>query len=292
MKNIKTIYLVDDDEDDRMLIREALESANEHVKIIEINDGKDLLEMIGSKDADQYPSLIMLDMNMPRMTGMESLYFLKLNPAYQHIPIVMISTSSNQKLIQQAYDLGINAYIAKPVSFKEYSKMAEAVNVCFLNNIPVPIKETISNKSCFQKILVVEDNDDHWNLMNESFNRSMPDLQLNRTKNGKETLNFLINRQLTLQSLPEIILLDLYMPTLEKGLNILEEIRYFFSTQNLAPVPIIILSSSDHEEDINASYRHQASAYMIKSPDLLRSFAYIKDLCHFWLSIISPPSVN
>lgn len=292
MKNIKTIYLVDDDEDDRMLIREALESAIENVRIVEISDGKELLDLMGSNVADQYPALIMLDMNMPRMTGMESLYLLKLNPAYQHIPIVMISTSSNQKLIQQAYDLGINAYIAKPVSFKEYAKLAEAVSVCFLNNVPFPIEESLNNKIGLQKILVVEDNDDHWNLMNESFNRNMPKLQLDRTKNAQETLNLLITRQLQLQSLPELVLLDLYIPTLEKGLLILEEIRYFFSTEKLAAVPIIILSASDHEEDINASYRHQASAYMVKSPDLLRSFAYVKDLCHFWSSIISPPSNN
>jgi DNA-binding NarL/FixJ family response regulator len=57
----------------------------------------------------------------------------------------------------------------------------------------------------------------------------------------------------------------------------------------LAPVPVIVFSFSDHQEDVKASYRHRANAYMVKSLDLNESFSCLQDLCHFWWDTITLP---
>ena len=129
----RTIFLADDDEDDRMLIREAMESIVSDVEILEVVDGKELIDLLGTSTTAA-TSLILLDMNMPRMSGLEALAVVKSDPAHQHIPVVMLSTSSNPDLVSEAYHIGTNAYITKPVSTAEYTRIAKAVNAWFLNH--------------------------------------------------------------------------------------------------------------------------------------------------------------
>lgn len=289
MKNAKTIYLVDDDEDDRMLIREAIEGIVKNVNIIELIDGQELLELIKKTNVETDPSLILMDMNMPRMSGIESLSILKANPSLRHIPVVMISTTSNNELIRQAYDQGINAYITKPVSIQEYNHLAEAINVCFLSNYPTINSIPASKNLTPQKILIIEDNHDHWELMKMALNNSMPNVKLTRTEDQHSTLAFLTSLLKTTHSLPELILLDLYMPNRTDGLQILAAIRNFFSVNRLTMVPIIVISASDHIDDIKDSYRHNANGYLVKSPDLKNSVLYFQELAHFWKSAITLP---
>ncbi|MFC6191151.1 response regulator [Dyadobacter subterraneus] len=289
MTNAKTIYLVDDDDDDRMLIREAIEGIVKNVTIVEITDGQELLELIEKVNLETDPSLILMDMNMPRMSGIESLSILKSNPSLRHIPIVMISTTSNNELIRQAYDQGINAYITKPVSIQEYNHLAEAINVCFLSNYPTLKSIPASINLTTQQILIIEDNHDHWELMKLTLNTSMPNIKLTRTEDRESTLLFLTDRLKNAQPLPELILLDLYMPNRSDGLQILAAIRNFFTMHRLMMIPIIVISSSDHIDDIKESYRNSANGYMVKSPDLEDSLFYFQELAHFWKSAITLP---
>ncbi|MCF0040861.1 response regulator [Dyadobacter fanqingshengii] len=108
-----TIYLADDDADDRLLLTDALKSIAPDLEIVETESGLDLLAILHA----QIPpanSLIILDMNMPKMNGLETLANLRDIPTLASIPAVMLSTSGNANMIQFAKQLGAMHYFIKP----------------------------------------------------------------------------------------------------------------------------------------------------------------------------------
>lgn len=130
MKNLATIYLADDDFDDRSMLSDALTARIPGVKIIEAFDGQDLIDKI--KPADNTSSIIILtDLNMPRLNGLEVAKIMKSDPEFKSIPIIMVSTSNEQKMIEQAYATGISKYIVKPVLWTEFLSIAENIRSGF-----------------------------------------------------------------------------------------------------------------------------------------------------------------
>lgn len=117
MKGNKTVHLADDDEDDRMLIREALKEANPDITIVEAEDGKELVHNV--KDADDLSNtVIIVDMNMPKMNGIEAIEEIRKDPELHEVPAVMLSTSNNPDLKAKALKAGANDYYSKPTSFR------------------------------------------------------------------------------------------------------------------------------------------------------------------------------
>jgi CheY-like chemotaxis protein len=117
MKGNKTVHLADDDEDDRMLIREALKETSPDINIVEAENGKELVHNI--KDADDLSdTVIIVDMNMPKMNGIEALKEIRKDPGLNEVPAVMLSTSNNPELKVKALQAGANEYYSKPTSFK------------------------------------------------------------------------------------------------------------------------------------------------------------------------------
>ena len=281
MKNNKTIYLVDDDEDDRMLTREALESVIKGIRIIELSDGGGLISLAESGGLKEQ-ALILIDMNMPRLNGLETLSLLRQNPECQQIPVVMVSTSSHQPTIQKAYEAGVNAFVVKPITFTDYIRLAHAVNICFLNNY-LSLNQPVLSR-CFKgkSLLLIEDNDDHAALMQMIFKQSMPKVEIYHVADTESTMKFLAGYPGICPAPVELIILDLYLPTRQSGLDLLDKIRNHFVERQLPLAPIIVLSSSDHQQDIRASYQRRANAYMVKSHDPVLSFSHLKEVCQFW----------
>jgi CheY-like chemotaxis protein len=114
----KKIYLVDDDSDDRLFIKNAFKELQIEVNIIEAGNGYELLQLL--EEENDLISMIILDMNMPRMNGLETLTTLKSHPVFNKIPIVMLSTASDLNLISSAYESGVYNYVSKPVSHDAY----------------------------------------------------------------------------------------------------------------------------------------------------------------------------
>ncbi|MCF2489313.1 response regulator [Dyadobacter sp. CY347] len=126
MEKPKRVYLVDDDPDDRYLVCEALTQVSADITIIEAIDGQHFFELIGDTSPDS-PALILLDVNMPRMDGLETLSKIKTKPSLAALPIVMFSTSGNQTLIEQAHREGVTAFFVKPTSFEGYIEFAAII---------------------------------------------------------------------------------------------------------------------------------------------------------------------
>ena len=128
-----TILVCDDDEDDRMLTRQALEDAHISNNVRFVEDGEQLLDYLfqrgayaGETGLAPRPGLILLDLNMPKLDGREALKAIKEDPALRDIPVVVLTTSRLDEDIAKSYKLGVNSFITKPVTF---SGLVEAMNV-------------------------------------------------------------------------------------------------------------------------------------------------------------------
>lgn len=116
------ILIADDDEEDRLLAQDALTESRLANRLYFVEDGVELLDYLrreGKYDAASAPrpGLILLDINMPRMNGLEALEEIKSEPDLRSIPVVILTTSRAEEDILRSYDLGVNSFISKPVNF-------------------------------------------------------------------------------------------------------------------------------------------------------------------------------
>lgn len=134
------ILLADDDEDDRMMAREALEVSLLTNPLDEVVDGIELLEHLDRllESGDPLPGLILLDLNMPRMDGREALAKIKSNPELRHIPIVVLTTSKAEEDVYRTYDLGVNSFISKPISFEGLVGVMAEIGRYWLEMVELP----------------------------------------------------------------------------------------------------------------------------------------------------------
>ena len=119
-----TILMADDDEEDRDLTIEALQQAHLTNQVRFVGDGQELLEYLrrDGRYADQgadapRPGIILLDLNMPKKDGREALAEIKADPDLKTIPIVVLTTSRDEEDVLRSYNLGVNSFITKPVTF-------------------------------------------------------------------------------------------------------------------------------------------------------------------------------
>jgi DNA-binding response OmpR family regulator len=129
------IFLADDDEDDRELFHEALNSASYSCELITVNNGEKAINFF--KENNYIPDLIFLDINMPKRNGIECLKFIKeLHPAAA-FHIIMLSTSSSANVIDTSYRNGASIYIQKPSHFHE---LVQYIKYC-MTELKAPAKK-------------------------------------------------------------------------------------------------------------------------------------------------------
>ena len=118
------ILMADDDADDRLMADKALQEARLENNLSFVEDGEELMDYLLHRgkytNAAEYPlpGLILLDLNMPRKDGREALKEIKAHPQLHRIPVVVLTTSAAEQDIVRSYDLGVNSYIVKPVTFE------------------------------------------------------------------------------------------------------------------------------------------------------------------------------
>lgn len=118
------IVLADDDPDDRMLTQRALKKSRLANTLHMVQDGEELMQYLRREgkyedpEKAPRPGLILLDLNMPRKDGREALREIKSDPALRRIPVVVLTTSEAEQDILRSYDLGVNAFVTKPVTFE------------------------------------------------------------------------------------------------------------------------------------------------------------------------------
>lgn len=123
MTNRQIIAVVDDDEDDLYLIQEAFKVCLKEEKVLLASSGMDLLSQL--ETVKILPSFLLLDLNMPLMSGFEVLQKLRADARYNLMPVLIFSTSNSQSDIDRAYEMGANSYVKKPSSFPDYKSVVE-----------------------------------------------------------------------------------------------------------------------------------------------------------------------
>jgi CheY-like chemotaxis protein len=142
-----TILIADDDEEDRMLAKEALEESRLANDLRFVSDGEELIDYLyrrgryAEQNSSPRPGLILLDLNMPKKNGREALQEIKTDPNLRTIPIVVLTTSKAEIDICQSYNLGANSYITKPVTFEGLVEVMKALGKYWFTVVELPPEE-------------------------------------------------------------------------------------------------------------------------------------------------------
>jgi CheY-like chemotaxis protein len=140
-----TIIMVEDDEGHARLIERNIRRAGVNNEIIPFTNGTDALAFLLGPDGSGEVSanralLILLDLNLPDMTGVDILTKVKSNPHLKRTPVVILTTTDDQREIQRCYDLGANVYITKPVNYDSFANAIRQLGL-FLSVMQVPVAE-------------------------------------------------------------------------------------------------------------------------------------------------------
>jgi len=148
------IILVDDDEDDRQLIRWALTTAIEQITIQEMICGQELIDWLTNQrnlrsdqsalDTDPV-CIILLDMHMPQLTGLETLQYVGDMSNLPYIPVVMLTSSISDQLKQQAYQQGIHLFMLKPAGANGFYRVVEAVKLCYRDVLRIRERDRLNH---------------------------------------------------------------------------------------------------------------------------------------------------
>lgn len=119
--NTNWVFIVDDDEDDRFLVQQVFNQQSPDSQLKALSNGAELLETLA--ESEPLPNLILLDLNMPVMSGLETLERVRQNPAYESVPIVILTTSDQAIDRQRASRLRANGFITKPPTIRQYNEV-------------------------------------------------------------------------------------------------------------------------------------------------------------------------
>jgi len=136
----RSIIIAEDDEDDYMLIIEALKEAEVVADIVWVKDGQELLNyLISTKTGSSpKPSLILLDLNMPKKDGREALKEIKGHQTFRSIPVVIFTTSNADMDIDLSYGFGVNSFIQKPARYNEFVDIIKVFSKYWFNIVRLP----------------------------------------------------------------------------------------------------------------------------------------------------------
>ena len=143
MKRIH-ILLVEDNEGDIILTREALFDAKIDNQVSVVRDGEQAINFLNDaakNDVTLLPDLILLDINLPKIDGKEVLLYIKTDPALKKIPVVMLTTSSSEMDINDAYSNHANCFITKPVDLNKFFGVVRMIEDFWITIVKLPAKD-------------------------------------------------------------------------------------------------------------------------------------------------------
>lgn len=142
------VLMADDDEDDRLLARDAFSECDPEVRLRFVEDGQELLDYLQGRGAFEQrsshplPGLILLDLNMPRKDGREALAEIKADPALRRIPVVVFTTSKAEEDVLRSYDLGVSSFISKPVSYEALVRLVATLSLYWFDTVRLPAERS------------------------------------------------------------------------------------------------------------------------------------------------------
>lgn len=138
------VLLAEDDPDDQMFARRAMDRCGQAIQLEVVQDGEQLMQYLkrqgtfADPEEAPRPDLVLLDLNMPRKSGREALREMKADPTLRRIPVVVMTTSAAHLDIADAYDQGTNAYVVKPLEYERLCAAMNALGVFWFGTAKLP----------------------------------------------------------------------------------------------------------------------------------------------------------
>jgi two-component system response regulator len=144
-----TIFLVEDNPSDVALTQRVFEKIRIANKLVVAEDGQEALDYLfaegshAGRDAADLPALVLLDLKLPKVSGLDVLRRIRTDPRTRRLPVVILTTSTQERDVNEGYDLGVNSYISKPVDFKQFEEAMDQLGFYWLvlNEPPSRLKE-------------------------------------------------------------------------------------------------------------------------------------------------------
>lgn len=149
-RRTKVVLMADDDEDDLLLVRAAFASFGIPVEFHSVTDGEELLEYLFHRNSYQDPSLapdptlILLDLNMPRKNGWDALAEIKAHPMLKQIPVVVLTTSRQESHIRRCYEMGASSFVMKPNNYNTLVDVLKTTAKYWLETVELPYCDQFS----------------------------------------------------------------------------------------------------------------------------------------------------
>jgi CheY-like chemotaxis protein len=141
------ILLVDDNDDDAFFVEKSFKTVGSSAHIFRCIDGRETQKYLlaeapfSSRDFYPMPDLILLDLKIPHLSGLDVLRWIREHPTLRNLVVVILSSSSQQRDVDDAYALQANCFLTKPSSLNDTVEMVRAIDKCWLRNIPTAVVE-------------------------------------------------------------------------------------------------------------------------------------------------------
>lgn len=152
------------------------------------------------------------------------------------------------------------------------------------------INEAVKANVKQTRVLVIEDNEDHWSLMNRAMQQCLSEVTPILATTTIDALDIVQKYSIQEWELPKLILLDLYLPTRADGWEFLQQIKSLPPPCN--QIPVVVLSASNDPADISESYQHGGSSYIVKPTDFSGWITYFNELRIYWWETVTLPPTN
>jgi CheY-like chemotaxis protein len=151
MQKLKPILLVEDDRVDMMTFKRTLNDLGVKNEVVHTVNGEEALHYLKNDDNEE-PCYIFLDLNMPKMNGIEFLKIVKADKALKRIPVIVLTTSNNEKDIVESFEFGVAGYMVKPADYKEFVEAIRTVNL-YWNLSKLPNRGSENGKYALQNLV-------------------------------------------------------------------------------------------------------------------------------------------
>lgn len=141
MQKPKPILLVEDDSVDAMTVKRAMRDLQVNHSVIHSVNGEEAMKYLTSPDTEK-PFVILLDLNMPKMSGIEFLKVMKTHPELKTIPVIVLTTSKERRDVLDSFELGASGYMVKPVDYSKFVEILSRIMI-YWNSSELPIQEVL-----------------------------------------------------------------------------------------------------------------------------------------------------
>jgi len=263
------ILMAEDNEADALLSQRSFKKATLKTNLFIVDDGEEAVAFVNQhgqfEDSEKYPTpdVVLLDINMPKLNGLQVLEKIKSEDQTREIPCVILTSSKNEKDVVKGFGLGCSSYIPKPVDYSDFLRIVECFNFYW---VAMNAKSTYaSEKALNTKILIVEDSENDSKLMHGTLAKSGY-RNITCAENGEEALEMIKKEK------SEIVIADINLPGID-GVELCKKMK-----ESELDSKVILITGDDNCVDVLRHRDCGAVDYLVKSSDYSTLLQVIRSL--------------